>query len=343
MGNMSVQTAVENRIQRLNQAAAKRVVDPDEEIVGSPGPGQVLPDELLSVAGLDLDLTPDQRAKLSREEVASIAIEGVRFEAVLTAGFGLQIAGSPSVLDPRVTFLLHEIGEETRHSRLFIRLIEALEPTADNPLDRPLFRRLMRIGVRNIIRRPALLYTLVLAGEEIPDLMQKLAAEHPETDGFVRDINRYHRMEEARHLSFARALLPEIWAKAAWHDRLAVRFVAPFVITGMFETLVHPGVYESIGLPGWPTWKAVIGPRRGSPAATRRRVPCWRHCSTPACSSQAPSRRGGSSSRASTAPASRSQPPPAELPASSPGDYVRLGPKAMTGPSPSSFPKKGRR
>jgi hypothetical protein len=244
------------RIERLNTAAAKRVIDPDKEITGGPGPGQVLPDELLSVAGLDLDLTPEQKVTLSREEIASIATEGIRFEAVLMAGFSLEVVTSPKVTDPRVTFLLHEIGEETRHSRLFIRLIEGLAPTAKNPLDKPVLRRLMRFGVQQIIRRPALLYTLVLGGEEIPDLFQKLAGDHPQTDDFIRAVNKYHRMEEARHLSYARAVLPDVWAKASWHDKYAVRRIAPLAIKGMFETLVHPGVYDAIGLPGFKTWKA---------------------------------------------------------------------------------------
>ena len=249
--------AVTTKVERLNKAASNRVIDPDREIAGAPGPGQILPDELLSVNGLGLDLTTAQKAKLSREEIASIAIEGIRFEAVLTAGFALEIATARRITDPRITFLLHEIGEESRHSRLFVRLVEGLGPTAENPFDRPVLRRLMGVGVRQVVTRPALLYTLVLGGEEIPDLMQKLASEHPDTDEFVRAVNKYHRLEEARHLSFARAMLPEIWAKASWHDKYAVRRIAPLVIKGMFETLVHPGVYESIGLPGWKTWRAV--------------------------------------------------------------------------------------
>ena len=32
--------------------------------------------------------------------------------------------------------MLHEIGEEARHSRAFIRLIDELAPTAVNPIDR---------------------------------------------------------------------------------------------------------------------------------------------------------------------------------------------------------------
>jgi hypothetical protein len=28
------------------------------------------------------------------------------------------------------------------------------------------------------------------------------------------------------------------------------------MVSSMFDTLVHPGVYEVVGLPGWKTWKA---------------------------------------------------------------------------------------
>ncbi len=255
LGNM---LAVEDRIGKLNTASTRRVINPDTEITGHVGPGQLVADELLTTAGLDLDLTPDQKAKLSREEVASITDAGIRFEAVLTAGFALQIATtSGSITDPRIEYLLHEIGEESRHSRLFARLHTQLESTATNPLTGRVLNFVMNRGVRRIITLPSLLYTLVLAGEEIPDLVQKKTSEHPDTDPFLRDVNKYHRMEEARHLSFARAVLPEIWAEASLAEKVAVRRVAPFVIKGMFETLVHPGVYTAVGLPGWKTWKAV--------------------------------------------------------------------------------------
>jgi predicted metal-dependent hydrolase len=172
------------------------------------------------------------------------------------AGFSFQLALQRDYTDPRVVYALHEMGEETRHSRLFSRLLDQLQPTAHNPLDNPLFRALQRVGMGAIIRRPALLDVLVLAGEEIPDLLQKKAAEHPDTDPFLVEVNRYHRQEEARHLAFARTVLPEEWHRASWTDRFAVRHIAPLVIRDMFRLLVHPGVYETAGLPGWATWRA---------------------------------------------------------------------------------------
>jgi hypothetical protein len=249
-------TSKNARIVKLNVASQRRLIEPDNDLPGSLGAGQVLPDELLSVAGLGLDLTPEQRVRLSREEVASIVEAGVRFEAVLEAGFAMQIVRAPSLVEPHVTYLLHEVGEETRHQRIFIRLLEQLQPTAKNPLARQPFQTLERLGIGQIIKRPALLYTLVLGGEEIPDLLQKLASEHPDTDPFLREVNKYHRQEEARHLSFARTVLPEMYATASRSDKLAVKYVAPLVIKGMFDMLVHPGVYAAVGLPAWPTWKA---------------------------------------------------------------------------------------
>src|SRR5881394_848618 len=121
--------SIDERIERLSAVSLKRVIEPDADVPGAVGDGAVLPPELLSVDGLDLDLTTEQLAKLSREEVASITEAGIRFEAILIAGFSLDIASTGDLTDPRVTYALHELGEETRHSRLFVRLLEQLQPT----------------------------------------------------------------------------------------------------------------------------------------------------------------------------------------------------------------------
>ncbi|HWJ96833.1 MAG TPA: diiron oxygenase, partial [Acidimicrobiales bacterium] len=205
-----------------------------------------------------LDLTPEQRRKLSREEVASMFDNGIRFEAVLEAGFALRIAQADDITDPRITYLCHEMGEETRHQRLFQRVIQEIRPTARNPLAANiLIRWFDRFGTRWILNHPATLYTMVISGEEIPDLLQKLASEHPDTDPFLASVNRYHRQEEARHLSFARSMLAEVWADAGRGERWGIHHVVPVAIRQMYEFLVHPGVYETVGLEGWPTWKAV--------------------------------------------------------------------------------------
>lgn len=247
--------SADRRIERLSAVSAARVLEPDVAVPGHVGEGQVVPTELLSVAGLGLDLDADQLAVLAREELASILLVGVRFESALTVGFSYEILRRADLLDPRVTYILHEIGEETRHSRLFLRLAGQLAPTAGSPFVRglPVVERI----IRAIVKRPTLFCVAVLTGEEIPDLLQARLAEHPDTDPVVKALSRYHRQEEARHLSFARILLPELWEHAPRTERFLVRHVAPHMIQALFDSLVHPGVYEAAGLPGWATWRRV--------------------------------------------------------------------------------------
>src|SRR3954453_11794502 len=129
-------TAPEKRVSRLSHVSAKRVIEPDEEVRGDFGPGQILPDDLLLTAGLDLELTPEQKATLSREQVAAMLDGGIRLESVLLAGAGLLMSTWRDLTDPRITYLLHEVGEEARHSLLFQRRTGQLAPTARNPFHR---------------------------------------------------------------------------------------------------------------------------------------------------------------------------------------------------------------
>jgi len=250
--------AADDRIARLSTASVRKVLEPEELFDWeSLGDGQVVGDDLLTTAGLDLELSAETRARLSREEVAAMLEMGVHFEAVLNSGFALQIAESHDLTDPRITYMLHEIAEETRHQRAFIRLVDLLEPRAVNPLVGGILERLMQWQIRRFIHMPGFLLVLVLAGEEIPDLLQKIAAEHPDTDPLLAAVNRYHRQEESRHLSFAKSTLPELYGRAGRLQRLRIRYLAPIIIRGLFEMFVHPGVYSAVGLPAWKTWRRV--------------------------------------------------------------------------------------
>ena len=149
------------------------------------------------------------------------------------------------------------MGEETRHSRLFVRLLAQVQPRAKNPLDTAVVRVVQRVVLPILTSMPALFCLLVLSGEEVPDLMQKLASEHEDTDPMIKAVSKYHRQEEARHLAFARLLFPEQWAAAGPVERFLVRHLGSRIATGMFDTIVHPGVYAMVGLPAWQTWRAV--------------------------------------------------------------------------------------
>ena len=91
----------DERIERLNRASLRRVIEPDEEVTGTLSKEQVIPDELLSTADLDLDLTPEQRATLSKEELASIVRFGILFEAILLV-FIVVLVDQESIKNGRV-------------------------------------------------------------------------------------------------------------------------------------------------------------------------------------------------------------------------------------------------
>ena len=252
-------TTPDRRIERLSQVSGKRVIEPDVEVTGEFGPGQLLPDDLLLTAGLDLDLTDEQKRIIAREQVAAMLDGGIRLESVLLAGAGLLLATYPDLTDPRTTYLLHEVGEETRHSRLFQRMIEQLAPTATNPFQDRIGTAVAKRLYRMTATHPLLFCTMVLAGEEIPDLIQRQAIEHPGTDDYLRRANTYHREEEARHLAFGRMLLPELWATASWRQKWMVRRVAPALVNLMMHTqLTHPGIYAAAGLPPRRTARRVM-------------------------------------------------------------------------------------
>lgn len=259
-GSHTLSSDVSNRIERLSAVSLRRVIEPDVEFPGEMGSGAVLPPELLSTAGLDLDLTPDQLATLSREELASFTIANIRFEAALMAAFSARIATSMDATDPRAIYALHEIGEESRHSRIFARMLRQLDAKARNPLQIEFIDRLL---LHLFIGRDLLVDIVVLAGEEMTDLQQKRASEHPDTDPFVVAIGKYHRQEEARHVAFAKLILPVDWSNAGIVDRWAVRFVVPLLLSYSAALMVHPGVYRTVGLPMWSTWRdANLSPER---------------------------------------------------------------------------------
>ena len=58
-------------------------------------------------------------------------------------------------------------------------------------------------------------------------------------------------------LAFARTTVGEHYRNATWTDRFAVRRLVPFGIVGMFDFMVQPFVYATVGLPSFRTWRKV--------------------------------------------------------------------------------------
>jgi hypothetical protein len=138
-------------------------------------------------------------------------------------------------------------------------MLTQLQPAAPNPFHDRIGRFVAKRIYRLTATHKLLLCTMVLAGEEIPDLIQRRAIEHPDTDDYLRRANTYHREEEARHIAFAGILMPELWSQSGWRDKWLVKRVAPSLVNLMVNTqLMHPGIYAAAGLPALRTHRAVL-------------------------------------------------------------------------------------
>ncbi|MBW3580040.1 MAG: hypothetical protein KY431_03275 [Actinobacteria bacterium] len=144
------------------------MIEPEVDLPGRLGDGRLVADDLLSVAGIDLDLTSGQRVLLSREEVAAIAEEGSASKRCSPPGSPCRCPRRPTSPTPH-----HLPAERARRGDpplpLFLRLLSEIQPRAVNPFERGALGFVKHRVVRDVILgRPALMCVLVLAGEEVP-------------------------------------------------------------------------------------------------------------------------------------------------------------------------------
>jgi hypothetical protein len=245
---MSAAISQETVAGRLLASTAARSYDPDLDIDWSaplvPGKGFIL-EHRCSLYGTALwqRLSPEQRLELGKHEAASVASTGIWLELMLMRILAKH-AYSGDPVSAHVQYALTELGEECRHTIMFARMIEQLGTPVYGPPP-----RIRALGNR----LPALasgpsMWAAILIGEEIPDRFQREQAADESIQPLMRMVNRIHILEEARHISFARAELPRSVAETsraglAYHQAVTARFA--FIVA---SNLISPHVYRSVGL-----------------------------------------------------------------------------------------------
>jgi P-aminobenzoate N-oxygenase AurF len=233
---------------RLLRSTAARSYDPDLDIDWSaplvPGKGFIL-ERRCSLYGTALweQLSPEQRLELGKHEGASVASTGIWLELMLMRLLAkMAYRGDP--VSAHVQYALTELGEECRHTIMFGRMIDQLGTPVYGPPPRiwSLANRLLALA-----SGPSM-WAAILIGEEIPDRFQRELVADESIQPLMRMVTRIHILEEARHISFARAELPRSVAKTskagmAYHRVVAARFA--FIVA---RSLVNPLVYRSVGL-----------------------------------------------------------------------------------------------
>ncbi|MGI8334332.1 AurF N-oxygenase family protein [Actinomadura scrupuli] len=235
--------------ERLLRSAARASFDPvtDVDWQAPPEPAMpYMPWERVSLYGTPAweRLGFEQRLELSKHELASQMGVGRWLELCLMQMFMRHVYD----LDPRsahTEFALTEVGDETRHSAMFGRLLEKLD-TPGYGMPR-LFHNMGRL-YKAVGGGPSM-WAIFLVGEEVFDRIQREAMNDERVQPLVRSTFRIHVVEEARHVRYARQELMRSMAGLSRSALARHRLVAAAVSTTLVDCMIDQAVYPSVGIP----------------------------------------------------------------------------------------------
>jgi hypothetical protein len=234
--------------ERLLRSSAVRCYDPKVDIDWS-APVEpdkyFLPEHRVSLYGTELweRMTPEQRYELAKHEIVSITSFGIYAEVALMHLL-LKVVASGDPTTRHAQYALTEVADECRHSTMFGR---GIEKSGVRPYLAPWWVRQL-LNLTLLLPIGPATYGGTLLVEEITDRLQRetLADEGVQTT--IRMINKIHVLEEARHISFARAevtrMVPRMGRFALAANRLMLAAAAPWLVRFM----LHPDVYRAVGL-----------------------------------------------------------------------------------------------
>ena len=182
-------------------------------------------------------------------------IELTRCELAHNNGFGIWVESSFIQMliraslhyDPRsnhLRYALTELGDETRHSTMFSRVMEKLDrgPYSFYPLDR------LAVDLLRTFSTEPLAYVAVLFVEEIFDALQRIGMRDQTIQPLARQTMRIHVVEEARHMRFARDELHRIIPKLPRLYREALALAVAYGVGLVSRSMRSPQMYADAGL-----------------------------------------------------------------------------------------------
>ena len=147
--------------------------------------------------------------------------------------------------DPLFRFLLIEIEEECRHSRLFGDYIRR----AGTPPYRPSWWLRLQGKYYWLTGSRCVFYLSILGTEEILHGMTECAWRSPATNEALRAVMKLHTIEEQRHMAFAREYLAAVFPRLGGVGRWYARIMVPIVVYTVVQASVDPAVYRTLGIP----------------------------------------------------------------------------------------------
>ncbi|MCU1646118.1 MAG: hypothetical protein JWN03_6393 [Nocardia sp.] len=193
-------------------------------------------------------MSEDQRIRLTRCEVAQFLGVGIWLEV------GLQVAllrrshsSDPAQCD--VKFLFNECADENLHSLMFANAIESI---GSHFYPRGRLLNILGLLFRSFAWEEVA-YGIVLAGEEIFDVMQRDWMASENVTSTIRRTSYVHVVEESRHMAFARRKMRDRLAGTSKMRRSVSSMVIAIGMHVIARSLINRRVYEDLGL----DWESV--------------------------------------------------------------------------------------
>lgn len=237
------------RAAALLRASAKKTFDPFTAIdwtVPYDDSRYYLPPASLPLYGTALWDTLDehQRRAYSRHEAAALCGTGIWLENILMR-MVIDHLYELAPTDPTLRYLLVEIGDECRHSSMFGEFISRAKTPAYRPTAKT--RALGRLA--RLFRGPSA-FVAILAAEELLDAVNRQTMRDESLHPVAREVSRIHVVEEARHVSFAKAYLEQELPKINGVRLAIARLIAPFTVKVIADAMVHPGPFDALSIVG---------------------------------------------------------------------------------------------
>ncbi len=254
---MSQQSLFSQTVSRLSQASVRRRSNSHAEVLADQGaldpthPGLRLPEgDPLAQSMWYQSLPPEQQSRIGFLRLAVSLKTAWQFENILQQGL-LHRALYLSEGTEEFRYIHYEVIEESQHTLMFDELIRrwsgssrssrssGLSPTLRGMPSwlRHVAAQLMRILGRH---SPVVFFSMVLAGEEPLDLMQRQWLGTDDLPPIVQQVLQIHVAEEARHISYARAAIRDEAARLSSLRRRTVAFFTPVALGIMVRLMVRP-------------------------------------------------------------------------------------------------------
>lgn len=235
---------------RLSKASCKKFYDVYNtfEWPAALQPGAwCMPPELISIYGTPVYETLDEatRMRLSLHEISNLFSLVLQGERLLVQGLAHRLYSTSN--NHEITeYLHHFLDEENKHMVMFgefcNRYIGKVYP--EKKISSP---KTYAKGEEEVV-----FYCKVMVVEELGDYYNLIIEKDERVDALVREINKVHHVDEARHLAFGRVQLAELFAKYSpeWSPETLAGFREWLVayLRASWGDYYNPAMYRDAGI-----------------------------------------------------------------------------------------------